>query len=209
MIGMAALLALFTPVVLRHASDKLAAVGSQKRSTIIITTLRAARDYLPLGSGGGSFPVIYPSYENPEDASFEYINHGHSDYSEFLLEYGIPGAGIIILALALWIACLPRLRPTNGPESGVMRAAFVSIGMVAAHSLVDYPIRTAAIAAVVAMAAALLVAPPAVGASPSHVSRRRSRVGNRTITLGLADQPTDRDAPFASLTAQQSRTRRP
>jgi len=180
-------LALFAPIVVKDASDKVASAGPQQRSTIITTTLRAAADYLPLGSGAGSFPVIYPSYENPEGATGEFINHSHSDYAEFILEYGIPGAILLLVAAALWIRRLPSLWRSSSIESGIARAGFVSIGLVAAHSLVDYPIRTAAIAAIVAMASALMVAPTAAETPSLHSNRRHPKPSNRTIMLGLAE----------------------
>ena len=50
------------------------------------------------------------------------------------------------------------------------------IGVVLAHSLVDYPIRTTAIAAVVAMAAAFMIQPPAAKSARSRSGSRRGAV---------------------------------
>jgi hypothetical protein len=47
------------------------------------------------------------------------------------------------------------------PGAGLARAGSAMVGIVLAHSIVDYPIRTAAIAAVFALGCALMVPPVA------------------------------------------------
>lgn len=92
-----------------HKDDTGAGAQAQQRSVIIPTTWHAVHDHFPVGSGGGSFPLIYPFYEKPEAATPEYINHAHCDYMEVALEYGL--AGILLILAAVGIGLL-RIVPT-------------------------------------------------------------------------------------------------
>lgn len=133
----------------------------QHRAAIIPTAARAAVDHLPLGAGGGSFVTAYPRYEEAAAVTPEYVNHAHSDYVEWLLEYGLPGLALIVAALALWVRATWIAWRNRG--TAVARAATTALGVVLIHSAVDYPLRTAAIAVVAALASAL--AAPHPGAS--------------------------------------------
>lgn len=132
------------------------------RQTSISTTLSAAVDYLPFGSGLGSFQEVYRSYEDPAAVERIFMNHAHSDLSEVLLELGIPGAILVVLFLIWWAARTMALWKAGGDVYG--RAASIASGAILAHSLVDYPLRTAAIAAVFAACCALMVEPRQRGA---------------------------------------------
>lgn len=137
----------------------------EQRSTMIQATLAAAREYFPAGSGGGSFLRVYQYYEDPAGASPQYRNHAHSDYAEILLEYGVPGA-LLILAVIGWWAARVRAAWRGGPEFAAVRCGVIMLGAVLAHSLVDYPLRTAALALLAAGAIMMAARPgPARGAS--------------------------------------------
>lgn len=128
-------------------------VGS--RETILATTLAAARDFLPLGSGFGSFRRVYPLYEDHDQVDSTYVVHAHNDYAEVVLEGGIPGMVLLLLFLAWWGAA--AWRAWRSAESGPYgRAASVASAAILAHSLVDFPLRTAAIGTCFAMCLALL-----------------------------------------------------
>jgi O-antigen ligase len=126
--------------------------AEQHRPAMIATTLKAARDHFPAGSGGGSFLRVYQQYEDSAQASPQYRNHAHSDYAEILLEYGAAGALLIQVILAWW-AARARAAWRAGPEGAAARCAVIMIGVVLAHSLVDYPLRTGALALLAAGAA--------------------------------------------------------
>ncbi len=133
---------------------------SQHRAVIAATTMRAAIEHSPLGSGGGSFRALYPAYENPAGVTPEYVSHAHDDYLEILLEYGIPGAVLIVVALAAWGRWTWRAWREPGDDGDLARAAAAALGLILLHSMVDYPVRTAAMAAVAGLAVALLSMPP-------------------------------------------------
>ncbi|MCL9999644.1 MAG: O-antigen ligase family protein [Erythrobacter sp.] len=123
----------------------------QQRPFIIVTTLEAARDHFPVGSGGGSFLRVYQHHEDPAVTTPEYRNHAHNDYAEVLLEYGAPGAALVLAAIGWWaVAAFAAWR--GGPGCAGARAGVIMLGVVLAHSLVDYPLRTAALALLAAAA---------------------------------------------------------
>jgi O-antigen ligase len=85
----------------------------------------------------------------------EYVVHAHNDYAELALELGIPGVLLMLLFLAWWGRAVWAVwrRAEGGPFT---RAASIASGAVLIHSLVDFPLRTAAISACFAMFMALL-----------------------------------------------------
>ena len=120
--------------------------------------MAAAADFAPLGSGVGTFADIYPRYEDPASVETTYVNHVHSDYIEILLETGVPGLILVALFLFWWGGRLVAIwRSPNVDQFA--RAATIASAAILAHSLVDYPLRTAAISAVFAMCLALMAQP--------------------------------------------------
>jgi hypothetical protein len=178
------LLAVFAPIRMNDLGDKLSGVGPNERNASISTTLRASLDHLPFGSGGGTFRRVYPLYEDPGNASQEYVSHAHSDYAELLLEYGVLGLALIVMALWWWLTGFREVWGRS--DAGALgRAGFVALGAVLLHSVVDYPARTAAVAAVAALAAAMMVAPePSEAPRAQYRQRRKRQKSERTIFLG-------------------------
>lgn len=117
----------------------------------------ASNTYLPLGSGLGSFDPIYRSVEPLEQLDATFFNQAHNEYLEIWLETGWFGAALI-LAFLVWFVrrSWTAWRAKPGLERDLQRAASVAIGVVLAHSLVDYPLRTETIAVIFAMCCALL-----------------------------------------------------
>jgi O-antigen ligase len=120
----------------------------------------AAKDYLPFGSGIGTFPNIYPTYEDPNRVTRFYMNHVHGDYLELALETGVPGAIVLILFLLWWLRRTVSIWRAEEADYFALGATIAS-GVILAHSLVDYPLRTAAISALFAACCALMADPRA------------------------------------------------
>jgi O-antigen ligase len=113
------------------------------------------RDFLPFGSGLGSFRRVYHLYERPEQVTNIYVIHVHNDYVELALETGVAGIVLMALFLAWWAVAVRRVWRTA--EAGPFaRAASIGSAAILVHSLVDFPLRTAAIGASFAMCAGLL-----------------------------------------------------
>lgn len=128
------------------------------RSSIWSTTSEAIADTFPVGTGLGSFPQVYRQYENPSSVTTDYVNHAHNDYLELVLELGAPGAILLAVFILWW--CLSTIRIWSSRLSTPFaRAATISTATILAHSLVDFPLRTAAISAIFAASIALMAQP--------------------------------------------------
>ena len=158
-LGAAALLAAaaaaiaFTPAGDR---DLGAATSVDTRAEIFATTSKAIGDFLPFGSGLGTFRPVYQLYEDPERITNTRMPHAHNDYAELALELGIPGIVLICLFLLWWTMTAARAW-RMADATPLARAASIASAAILAHSIVDYPLRTAAISASFAMCLALLV----------------------------------------------------
>jgi len=127
----------------------------QSRAEILSTTSRAATDFMPFGSGLGSFRSVYRLYEGPEQVAPTYVVHAHNDYAELALELGLAGIALMLLFLAWWAAAVRRSL-SSPEERPFASAAAIASGAILVHSFVDFPLRTAAVGACFAMCLALL-----------------------------------------------------
>ena len=117
----------------------------------------AAQDYLPLGSGIGSFDAVYRSVEPLEELDSTFFNQAHNEYLETWLEAGWLGIGVI-LAFLVWYfrRCWTAWKAPPSREGDLQRAASIGIGVLLLHSAGDYPLRTVTLAVVFAMCCGLL-----------------------------------------------------
>jgi O-antigen ligase len=159
--GLAALSVIVCLVGLANSSTGATRIGQnpggsfQSREQILATTGRAIRDFMPLGSGLGSFVKVYRLYESPDAVTNEYVIHAHNDYVELALELGVPGIVLLLLFLVWWLVqCFAVWRKGEGGPWA--RAASIASAAVLVHSLVDFPLRTTAISTCFAMCLALL-----------------------------------------------------
>lgn len=148
------------------------------RPQIALTTFAALQKNLPFGSGYGTFDIVYPSAEADTAISGTFVNHAHNEALELVLEGGFPAA----LAIVAYMVLLAWRLPT-ALRSPFSLAAFCSICFVIVHSMVDYPLRTAALACVFALLNAIYFA-----ASPSYTAsgRRGRRSDTRTTHYQLS-----------------------
>lgn len=133
-----------------------AASSVQSRQVRLATTAEAMGDFMPWGSGLGSLPRVYKLYEDRDQVTRTRVVHAHNDYAELALELGLAGILLMIAFLLWWFrAVWTAWRHADaGPYA---RAASIASAAILAHSLVDFPLRTAAISAAFAMCLALLV----------------------------------------------------
>ena len=69
----------------RFSTDQL----EDSRIVFARNTIEAAKAYMPLGSGMGTFVPVYGMFEKPEDALLDaYVNRAHNDVLELWLEFG-------------------------------------------------------------------------------------------------------------------------
>jgi O-antigen ligase len=131
------------------------ATSVSERQTMWANTAPAAVDFMPVGSGIGSFPALYASFENPSEVTTTYTSHAHNDYLEIALETGLPGVLLVIAFLFWWGS--RALSIWRSPQIDVYAAAgTVASAALLLHSFVDYPLRTAGLSAVLAACLALM-----------------------------------------------------
>lgn len=119
------------------------------RSAFAANTWQAIQNHWGLGTGLGSFVIIYPMYEAREEISYVYANHAHNDFLELLLEVGIASIAIFLLYTFQIIK--------HSTRSKLSQAAGLSILAVLLHSLIDYPLRTMAISVVFGILSAIIL----------------------------------------------------
>ena len=138
---------------------------NEQRLTIYSLTLRAITHYFPAGSGLGSFVPVYQQIEQPADmVGSAYVNHAHNDWLELALEGGAPMIILMLAGLAWLAAAQYRVWTTVGDlsENLAPKAASLVVILLLLHSLVDFPLRTFADAAVFALSLGLMAARPAL-----------------------------------------------
>ncbi len=162
--GLAAVISVFVTPLESTIAAAAADQSFNTRATSFSNSWRALSDFFPIGSGSGSFNLIYPAYENPDVVDRCYVNHVHNDYIELVLETGLAGLLLILVFLLWWVG--RAIAIWRAPiVDHFARAATIASAAMLIHSLVDFPLRTSAIAAVLAMTIALMAGP-----------RRRERI---------------------------------
>ncbi|MER8530944.1 O-antigen ligase family protein [Mesorhizobium sp. M0494] len=105
------------------------------------TTLEGIKDNWATGVGFGNFQNAYQIYEREGMIFRQYVNHAHNEYLEIAFEGGVPAILLMASYFVLLFAALVRIR-----RDPLQKAAFLSVSFLLIHSLVDYPLRTAALA---------------------------------------------------------------
>lgn len=133
--------------------------SAEQRLENMPTVLRIAGEFFPFGSGYGSFDSVFRGYETDAMLGPAYYNHAHNDPLELILTGGLPAA-LVLLAFLLWTARLAYAAAIpyreRSHKTRYARAGAMTILMLFAASLVDYPLRTPLLAALFALACAWL-----------------------------------------------------
>jgi O-antigen ligase len=153
--AVAAVGAIATKTIATSAIAAESDTSVQSRLEILRPTVALAVEFAPVGSGVGTFRALYPTSEDPARVTKTYVIHAHNELAEWVLETGLPGL-LIILALLIWWVSRSVVAWRLGDGGSFARAASVASGALLLHSLVDFPLRTSALAAVFALCLALL-----------------------------------------------------
>jgi putative inorganic carbon (hco3(-)) transporter len=126
----------------------------QDRVSIWRDTLHLIRLHPVLGSGLGTFTVIYPSVQTAFLNNF--VDHAHCDYLQIAMEIGVPGT-ILLFGAIFWILRLTVLHCRRGGEydKAISLACLGSITAILLHSLADFNLYIPANALVFAIVLAL------------------------------------------------------
>jgi O-antigen ligase len=179
------------------------------RFLFLRNTIAAAKAYMPFGSGMGTFVPVYAMFERPADVFPQYINRAHNDFAELWLESGVFGIGLLV-AFLLWFASR-AVKIWRGAAVGggdldrlLARAATLVVVLLLAHSLLDYPLRTAAIMAVVAFSCGLMLEPVAAGARQAARPAPPERAGSAAGAPGPPSNAPALPWPSPSTTVVSS-----
>jgi len=136
-------------------------------------TSQAAIANLPFGSGFGTFAPIYERFEPRTLLTRRLVNHAHNDWLELWLTGGIP-AIVLAAGFLAWLAASTvkvwRNSQARVPvlDVALERAASIVIVLLLLHSVVDYPLRTAALSVLLAMACAYLIPRTELSIAPQN-----------------------------------------
>ncbi len=127
---------------------------SELRLQVLPTLLDMSKDYLPWGSGFGSFEYLYKIYEPRDLLSPSYLNQAHNDWLQLIIEGGIP-AILIAIAAIIWfftrmIKLMLNWRASQFSKYTALMCAVVTAFFLAA-SVADYPLRVPSVIAVFAV----------------------------------------------------------
>ena len=133
-------------------------VGDDQRWSIWTNSVKIIIDYMPWGTGFGSFKAVYNKIEPFNELLPTYANNAHNDYLELLIETGFSGTITFVALFVMIILLVVRGVRLGVPQ--VSRHCVVGGGVIflfACHSVFDYPSRRMATAVVLFFAFGLLL----------------------------------------------------
>lgn len=159
--GIVGIVAIF--VLVSVAADRAVSVnrvfamdtGEDMRTRGLPIVLTMIGTYFPAGSGFGGFDPMFRMHEPFELLKPTYFNHAHNDFAEIVLDGGLPGLLVLVLALGWWLFASIRVWRASGQGQAVTLARLGSAALllVMIASIVDYPARTPLMMATIALAA--------------------------------------------------------
>lgn len=144
-------------------------IADDMRAQAWPTVASMIEKYWVAGSGIGSFPDVFKMFEPDALLQPSYFNHAHNDWAEIILSGGLPML-LIVLAAVAWFArkflALGWRNLIKGHRGDLRLPVLVVVVILAAASLVDYPLRVPSLQAMAIMLITLLCCP-----APARVRR--------------------------------------
>lgn len=143
--------------------SKMSTLNEMSRGHVFQESWKIAMEFLPMGAGLGTFPIIFPFYEDMSIVSNIYLPHVHNDYIELVVEFGV--FAIIWIALfAVWVLARLKLLTAGRARKSKRRnagrnlalPAMIAIIAICLHSSVDYPMRTISVSTLFAVCVGLV-----------------------------------------------------
>jgi O-antigen ligase len=121
------------------------------------TTFDLVQQYFPWGSGNGSFVEVFKIGERSDQLRQAYMNHAHNDWLEILLTAGVPGALILLAAVAASLLTFYKLARDQVAAQwrALASAGVIMVSLLGLASVVDYPIRVPSVSCLFIYAAYL------------------------------------------------------
>ena len=176
-VGLCAIVALL-PGSLERSFELQSELSAGGRLTHLPDILYTLEQFRPWGSGFGTFVPVFKANENLDLMGDAFLNHAHNDLLELLIEGGLPAALLLVAIFSAMAIRLWRLITTaRSTEPAPALAGLAILVLVLLHSLVDYPLRTDALAAVAGAALGLFVSSAQRRDQAPAKGNRRSRGG--------------------------------
>lgn len=119
--------------------------------------LQLVRDFMPFGSGLGSFEYVFRILEPDALVSPVYLNHAHNDYLELASDAGLAGVALL-LALAYRALRGAWKSLQSAARDPAVPMAVILVVQIALASVLDYPVRTPFMSGLLCYALFLLLA---------------------------------------------------
>ncbi len=173
-------------VLARFAGGQALEATAGKRASMRQDTWRLFLDHPILGTGLGTFEMVFPAYDSLYDGKI--VNHAHNDYLEVLAETGMVG-GLCCLWF-LGVVLLNALKGTAESEesfgSVLNLAGLVACCGILIHSLVDFNLHIPANALLFLVSAHMAgVRLPPTGPVQGIANRTSAHENNSQLVAGL------------------------
>ncbi|WP_373473233.1 O-antigen ligase family protein [Sphingorhabdus lacus] len=135
-------------------------IGSESSESLRFKTwgpiAEVANSLFPFGSGIGTFAVQYQVHEQTRLLIPFYPNQAHNDALDIYLTSGLLGVALILIATIGWLRASSKLyqyRHKRDREIAFGKLGALCVGLIFGCSLVDYPVRTPIIGALLSICA--------------------------------------------------------
>lgn len=150
-------------IILTHSDRALSltrlwkTTGNELRSRTYGPIFDAAREYLPLGSGFGTFDTVFRSVEPMNLLKLTFLNQAHNEPLQILLEAGLPGVILLLIVAGAILRSFMRGRTARG-DAQIFRFLGITILIQCVLvSLADYPLRSPLLASISLLACAWVI----------------------------------------------------
>ena len=152
-------------------------------------TIDIIKSYPFIGTGLGSFGVVYTQYDT-RNGLFR-LEQAHNDYLQVLSDGGIIGAALALaFVVVLFYLALKRAKSLDGFRRGVALAALSGCFAVLVHSFFDFTLHTTSNALLFLVMAALATLNGRVENAPKKRRRRSSTEPSAVAPGNSSDQDT-------------------
>lgn len=119
----------------------------ERRTELWTASARVVKEHWAFGIGGGAFYSMFTQYRDL-DIGNNFYYYAHNDYIQFLAEFGLIGATLLLLFIVLTIKCNYRaIQNSNSIHSKTFGySSILATVAVATHSIVDFPLQIPAYA---------------------------------------------------------------
>jgi O-antigen ligase len=166
-------------VLQRFSQMQSLEVSSGKRASMRENTWRLFLDHPVVGTGLGTFQMVFPRYETLYDGKV--VNHAHNDYVEALAETGVVGGFLLAWFLGLLVVNSLKgwARSENAFGSMLNLSGLIACSGTLVHSLVDFNLHIPANALLFLFSAHMAVARiEPLGRGDRDNRLRHERTGN-------------------------------